>query len=150
VFHSLAAEMHARDKDLVGKQSIARSAFVLLFERPWFCRLWILQEVVLAKELEILCGSRILSWDQLVRATVVLESYDEDGELPLTPGRSTFPLYSTPRESYQSGKNMEYLAYCCAQLDCSNARSLETGYMLWKESEKRPRKCCCPKITLCP
>jgi hypothetical protein len=33
-----------------------------LIERPWWTRLWCLQELVLAKEVSVLCGSKLLSW----------------------------------------------------------------------------------------
>jgi len=36
-----------------------------LFHRPWFKRLWILQEAVLAKELVVGCGSIWLDWETL-------------------------------------------------------------------------------------
>lgn len=36
-----------------------------IVQRPWFSRLWILQEIVLAKETIIICGANVLSWDEL-------------------------------------------------------------------------------------
>ncbi|EEU39600.1 uncharacterized protein NECHADRAFT_23734, partial [Fusarium vanettenii 77-13-4] len=39
-----------------------------LVQRPWFCRLWIVQEVALAKELELRCGSSSISGEEFFRA----------------------------------------------------------------------------------
>jgi hypothetical protein len=38
-----------------------------LFSRPWFQRLWVIQEVALAKEITVMCGSRQLAWNDLVQ-----------------------------------------------------------------------------------
>ena len=46
-------------------------AIFALFNRPYFERGWVLQEVVLAKTIEVLCGDKIISWD-------VLTTYAED------------------------------------------------------------------------
>jgi hypothetical protein len=36
-----------------------------LFQRPWFTRAWVLQEVVLSKECYLICGTKAISWDVL-------------------------------------------------------------------------------------
>lgn len=41
-------------------------AIVKLYNRSWFCRLWTMQEVSLAKSIFVLCGNRLLSWAALV------------------------------------------------------------------------------------
>ena len=38
-----------------------------LLQRRWFSRLWIVQEVVLAQEIDVLCGRHSVAWEQLVR-----------------------------------------------------------------------------------
>ncbi|PQE23458.1 heterokaryon incompatibility -domain-containing protein [Rutstroemia sp. NJR-2017a BBW] len=43
-----------------------------LFRRPWFTRLWIVQEVVLAKAVDIVFGTRILSLDKILLPVSVL------------------------------------------------------------------------------
>ncbi|KAI0404111.1 heterokaryon incompatibility protein-domain-containing protein [Xylaria palmicola] len=37
-------------------------ALVKLLERPWWSRVWVLQEVILAKKVTLRCGSRSLDW----------------------------------------------------------------------------------------
>ena len=41
-----------------------------LFERPWFRRLWVIQEVVLAREVIILCGDLVLPWSIVVNFVI--------------------------------------------------------------------------------
>ncbi len=38
------------------------AALVKLYHRPWFRRIWIIQEAVLAKGMFVLCGDMILVW----------------------------------------------------------------------------------------
>ena len=38
-----------------------------IVHRPWSRRLWVLQEIVLAEDVIVLCGSTEVSWDYLVR-----------------------------------------------------------------------------------
>lgn len=40
-------------------------AFVQLLQRPWWKRVWVLQEFVLAKEVMFFCGSRSIEWKYL-------------------------------------------------------------------------------------
>ncbi|KAK4195558.1 heterokaryon incompatibility protein-domain-containing protein, partial [Triangularia verruculosa] len=44
------------------------------FKRQWFSRLWIVQEVILSRELSLLCGSHNISWDKLVAAARTVEA----------------------------------------------------------------------------
>ena len=46
---------------------------VNLLRRPWFERLWIWQEVRLAREAYLFCGNEGLSWDSLRRAMLYLQ-----------------------------------------------------------------------------
>ena len=44
-----------------------------LLRRPWFRRVWVVQEVAVAKRVVLLCGQDEISWDSLVAALVVLD-----------------------------------------------------------------------------
>jgi hypothetical protein len=51
--------------------------------RPWFRRLWVYQEIILSRELTILCESRTVAWASLIRLLnesrrTVLDSFLED------------------------------------------------------------------------
>ncbi|KAH9906557.1 HET-domain-containing protein [Xylariomycetidae sp. FL2044] len=43
-------------------------AFAKLLQRPWFGRVWVVQEVALATEVTVLCGRSSVDWDSLVAA----------------------------------------------------------------------------------
>jgi hypothetical protein len=59
-------------------------AFVELCDRSYWHRLWIIQEVVLEKELEIHCGNSQLHWEELVKVCKNLSSIPElDGDPPI-------------------------------------------------------------------
>lgn len=45
--------------------SVLWTDLINFFSRPWFQRLWIIQEVVLSREVWIMCGRHILPWRRL-------------------------------------------------------------------------------------
>lgn len=48
------------------------AALIALFRRPWFSRVWVLQEALLAHEGLVMCGQDTISWDVLRKAVIVL------------------------------------------------------------------------------
>jgi len=44
---------------------------VVLFQREWFRRAWIIQEIVLASEVKFVCGSWEISWDDVFAAVKI-------------------------------------------------------------------------------
>lgn len=48
------------------------------FSRPWWTRVWVLQEVVWAAEMLVICGDRVLSWDKLLDAYLKVKSSVSD------------------------------------------------------------------------
>ena len=49
------------------------SSVVQLLQRPWFRRIWIVQEVAFAPEAVILCGKDSMDWDSFVDAVFLLD-----------------------------------------------------------------------------
>ena len=47
------------------------------FSRPWWSRMWVVQEVVWASKIIMVCGDQELSWDMLHRALQVIGSPDK-------------------------------------------------------------------------
>ncbi|KAK5659658.1 hypothetical protein OQA88_866 [Cercophora sp. LCS_1] len=41
------------------------------FSRPWFQRVWVVQELVLATEVQVICGDKKASWDQIYTAAQI-------------------------------------------------------------------------------
>lgn len=48
------------------------NAFKRVTARPWFTRIWVIQEVGLAPEATVMCGELEINWDLLVRASRIL------------------------------------------------------------------------------
>ena len=59
-------EREARQKRLAPADHPVWTAILRLYNRPWFRRLWIMQEAILAKGTFVLCGNRVLSWTAVV------------------------------------------------------------------------------------
>lgn len=49
-------------------------AFITLLTRSWFRRLWIIQEVVCAKDIVVTCGTATAFWDDFVRLIQTIEA----------------------------------------------------------------------------
>lgn len=58
-------------------------ALISLFERPWFTRMWVRQEVALAEQAQILCGSRVLHWEFFEDAVACLMNKRPNPSIPL-------------------------------------------------------------------
>jgi len=50
-------------------------SIIPFFLRPWFHRLWVVQEILMARELVLVCGKKTISWDALVEAISELRLY---------------------------------------------------------------------------
>ncbi|CAK4030275.1 Hypothetical predicted protein [Lecanosticta acicola] len=49
-------------------------AFITLLNRPWFRRLWVIQEVVTAKDIIVTCGTSTAFWDDFTKLVRVVET----------------------------------------------------------------------------
>ncbi|OMP89279.1 hypothetical protein BK809_0006000 [Diplodia seriata] len=49
--------------------------FVDIFDQPWFHRIWVIQEVVMARRVKVLCGSTTLTWENLLEAAELVDTY---------------------------------------------------------------------------
>jgi len=59
VFERFGVGQHPRWQHYLG--------LVLLQDRPWFKRVWIIQEVVLGRYVVVLCGDHVFPWEWLER-----------------------------------------------------------------------------------
>lgn len=84
------------------------AALIEFFARPWFVRSWIIQEVTLARDLHVVCGSDKLSWERLYDAVRKYEAYARDSveNLQIPATRNLGPILSLgkTRQMYQEGK----------------------------------------------
>jgi hypothetical protein len=54
----------------------ARNAILELMQRPWFSRLWVIQEIAMAKKATLHCGRDSMAWQDFEDAVAILESID--------------------------------------------------------------------------
>ena len=62
---SIAENRFAQDplpSCLPGQDDLFWPALEDLYKRPWYDRLWVLQEVILGKDIDVLCGNRSMPW----------------------------------------------------------------------------------------
>lgn len=71
-----------------------------LLQRTWFTRLWVFQEVAVAKQILLVCGRSVLNGDQFIAS---LEAFSQDTE------QSAKPLYWNSPENIQMGQSWEWL-----------------------------------------
>ncbi|KAI1376403.1 heterokaryon incompatibility protein-domain-containing protein [Hypoxylon crocopeplum] len=70
---------------LTPRQVIERAesirAFPSIFERPWFRRVWIIQELVVSSNPVVICGSYQIPWAKLEKARAISQGFfDLDGQ----------------------------------------------------------------------
>jgi hypothetical protein len=70
-------DANAHPKKLCGPKKAA--AMLELCERAYWKRIWIVQEIVLAREISILCGDRQVSWSKLQKLMEDLQSIMDRG-----------------------------------------------------------------------
>ncbi|KAI1339422.1 HET-domain-containing protein [Xylariaceae sp. FL0016] len=64
-------------------------AVARLFDRPYWRRLWVRQEIALARAIWVLCGDALMSWDALIEGAAFLYDHAADFD-PIAAGLSHF------------------------------------------------------------
>lgn len=68
--------LHVKDKEALGNlKRLTRecdASLLVLYERAWYERVWVVQEFVLARDLELRCGSLSIDYDLFCKGTIVL------------------------------------------------------------------------------
>jgi hypothetical protein len=60
---SLAIKSILRVEDL--SEPLHVEAILIFFQRPWFTRMWVIQEVLFARAAIVVCGSQMLYWERI-------------------------------------------------------------------------------------
>jgi hypothetical protein len=81
-------------------------SLVELFGRPWFTRIWCVQEVRLARDALVLCGEYGVSWEYLGRAASWITTAPEDDERLATLLR---PIHNGPADIMYNNKKQSLL-----------------------------------------
>ncbi|OAL01734.1 HET-domain-containing protein [Phaeosphaeriaceae sp. SRC1lsM3a] len=96
-------------EDLCDPSKRTVQAAARLVQRPWFYRLWIVQEVALASTLELRCGNSCIPGDIFFNAVRILRSAVSDPPMPWLqkPYRNTHKLGQL-RAQIQLGQNHSF------------------------------------------
>jgi hypothetical protein len=113
---------HLQDiEDLYSPYRRPIQAAASLLQRPWFRRLWIVQEVTLASALEFCCGSSSIPGDVFFTAIRILSSIVSDPPMPwlLKPYRNALKLGQLRAQVF-AGHNHSFphLAHALSGWDC--------------------------------
>jgi hypothetical protein len=68
LFQGVSEEEFPSTVEVPGENSPAWWALRYFFRRPWFRRVWVIQEIANASKLDVFCGEQKLNWDDIVRA----------------------------------------------------------------------------------
>ncbi|KAF4446779.1 HET-domain-containing protein [Fusarium austroafricanum] len=88
------AGFFSHPSDLFNPAKVSFLALAGLLNRPWFSRVWIIQEVVLASKLEFLCGGSTIEGSILFEVVQMITSIIHDPPMPwlLKPYRHAIKL----------------------------------------------------------
>ena len=118
------------------KGTAAFNAMISLFQRPWWFRLWTVQEVVFAKEVNVLCGSKFVSWGIFTDWCHIVNAVNDPStwtqgrygflELFYAPGVSqsfakTF-LRMMYKKSNSTNQTLMKILSNCSRMQCSDPR----------------------------
>ncbi|KAG8529669.1 uncharacterized protein KY384_005150 [Bacidia gigantensis] len=91
-------------------------AITRLYFRKWFTRLWVMQEVLLAKDIYVLCGEQAVTWQQMVkfannyRITRMVDDVLQHHKIPYNNpelpdhGFSAVPILDILRDMIEDGR----------------------------------------------
>ncbi|PMD67661.1 HET-domain-containing protein, partial [Hyaloscypha bicolor E] len=98
------------------------NAFFALCERGYWSRLWVVQEIVLAKELMVSCGPNVATWTAFSRALQGYEHYDRI--------KSSLPyLFDRQRSDRYYECRLINLLEACQASECADPRDKVYGLL---------------------
>ena len=115
-------------------------ALVDLYARPWFDRLWVLQEAILAKDAEILCGSRSTPWAAIASFAIkmyelkpfallrVFKAQSDSAQVPW--GLNSIRDIENMRSSEAKGSKPPFWTYLSLGQKCNVTNPLDRVYGL--------------------
>lgn len=67
----------------ITEDKISWDPIISLLRRPWFQRTWVIQEAILAKRAQVICGDQSIPWTMLERVVIAMDFYKgEVAEIP--------------------------------------------------------------------
>jgi hypothetical protein len=113
-------ESYGHHRDIEGGSAPREwTALKRLISNPWFERVWVVQEVVMASKVDVLYGGQYLDWDTLIsilaefqkpEATMLRSLIVQIGKNHLSPmpnGVRNGPVMESYRQRFHAGKKMQ-------------------------------------------
>lgn len=105
-------------------------AFGELLSRPWFQRIWVLQEIAASKSAKVICGEQCVSWDEFINAIMVCKAF---GLMPIltNPVNTLWPqLIAGLRRDITRGRQLNLLELLVAFRHCNATDARDKIYAL--------------------
>ncbi len=84
-----------------------RMALWKLLNRPWFRRIWVIQEVVLAKDVKVVCGESYCTWDGLVGFATALVEHGLMAYIGTSGSKGLLAIDTLRSDFYQSKEGLD-------------------------------------------
>ena len=120
--------------DIAGKlglpvvRSSAWIAFAEIFTRPYFRRMWIVQEVALGSNVMVYCGSHAVKWDDLTKAGLCMRADSDDDEVQAHNAVQMIRAYRKLNEEYRKHPITDLMFYSY-NLQCLDPRDKIYGML---------------------
>lgn len=84
IFNQHATRFKSYEVDAAGGPGNIHLSLLMenFFQHPWFQRVWVIQEVILAQQVAVHCGVEMISWQELVKVNELLDAADYKGQIP--------------------------------------------------------------------
>ncbi len=131
---------------LPGEDDPLWPALVDLYKRPWYDRLWVRQEVILAQDIDVLCGNRSMPWavfasfafkmSELLPFALVLgfdtrpHDCSNDSGKARDPGFISIPIMDAMRSNEAKGRKTPFSTYLAMGQHCKVTNPLDRIYGL--------------------
>ncbi|KAH8589839.1 heterokaryon incompatibility protein-domain-containing protein [Bisporella sp. PMI_857] len=105
--------------------SRVRDSVRSVYERPWFKRMWILQEAFMAEDAEVMCGTRIEKWKHFRLKRFLLDTHSGFGKIlvhlpaPTPNYPAPFVMVQGSRSSRTYTAKKDFLTLLCHSRICS-------------------------------
>ncbi|RDW91026.1 hypothetical protein BP5796_02191 [Coleophoma crateriformis] len=110
------------------KSKILQSSFDVC-QRPYWRRLWVIQELVRATNIIIRCGTELISWDDLCSGLDFIKLHTIEEVLPQNALQRVLDLASLRKLYHQSGCELIQLLACSATAECLDPRDKIYGLL---------------------
>lgn len=129
-------------EELFSKENGIYDAMLRLYYRPYWKRLWIQQEIILATEIIVLCGGDSCTWEALKRLNSAIEGAHDHEVLKYAPASETVArvgVWARQDDTEKTLDNLMHLWTYLWQNDCADPRDRVFGLLGLVGNDQRAR-----------